>query len=110
MDRRKGVLKMWIAIDVGAPVLVLSLLAALWPVMSRNYRYHRWEHNRAERHHRPIRTGRVRSDCSLCAASFEGASQVEAVAAKNTHVLRSHAQSGAEAVHPTTLAAVTRGA
>lgn len=101
---------MWIVIGVGAPVLALSLLAALWPVMSRSYRYHRWEHRRAERLHHPIREGRARSDCSLCAASFEGRSPVEAVAAKNEHVLRSHAQSGPEAVPSTTLAAVTRGA
>jgi hypothetical protein len=101
---------MWIAIGVGAPVLVLSLLAALWPVMSRSYRYHRWEHHRAERHHRPVRKGHTRSDCSLCAASFEGRSPVEAVAAKNEHVMRTHGQSGSEAVPSTTLAAVTRGA
>jgi hypothetical protein len=99
---------MWIAIGVGAPVLVLSIAIAVWPVLSRSFRYHRWEHRRSERRHQAFPQRRARADCTLCAASFEAATPQAAVAAKNEHVLRSHAQSGSEA-EPATMV-VTRGA
>lgn len=92
---------MWIAIGVGAPVLLLSLAVAFWPVMSHTYRYHRWEHRRGERRHRPLPERRMRTGCALCAATFEAPSGAEAVAAKNAHVMRAHGQSGSEAVPET---------
>lgn len=99
---------MWIALGVGIPVFILAIAVAVWPVMSRSYRYHRWEHRHGERHGRPIRRSHVRTDCQWCAAYFEAPTGGEAVAAKNEHVLSSHAQSGSEAVPATT--AMTRGA
>lgn len=107
---------MWIAIGVGIPVLVLAIWVAVWPVLSRSYRYHSWDHRRHERTGRMMRPRHVRMGCALCAATFEAGRPVDAVNAKNAHVLRSHAQSGGSeavhptAVHPTTAPAVRRGA
>lgn len=80
---------MWIVIGVGAPVLILAILVATWPVVSRSVRYHRFEHRRAER--RPGgRAVRSRVGCALCDAHFESASPGAAVAATNRHVTRVH--------------------
>ena len=92
---------MWIAIGVGIPVLIAAILVAVWPLISRSV--HRWEDRRSEGGGQVLPGSRVRHDCPLCAASFEAASDREAVAAKNAHVLRSHAQSGSEAVPATAL-------
>jgi len=101
---------MWIAIGVGAPVLLPSLAVAMWPVLSHSRRYHRWDHERSARHGRAFPQSHARADCALCAAQFEAPSAAEAVAFKNEHVLESHAQSGPEARPVTARTRVTRSA
>ncbi|HVC14093.1 MAG TPA: hypothetical protein VND62_04455 [Acidimicrobiales bacterium] len=101
---------MWMVIAVGAPVLVLALAIAIWPVFSRSYRYSRWEHQRSERRGRSPHRNRVRTHCPVCAAPFDAETRVAAVNAKHAHVVRSHARRGAADVQVATPPAITRGA
>ncbi|HTX62028.1 MAG TPA: hypothetical protein VMD28_00210 [Acidimicrobiales bacterium] len=91
---------MWIVIGIGGPVLVLAIAIAVWPVLARSYRY---RHGRPDRDDRLLRKGSRQTlvVCTLCGAPFEAATTAEAIAAKNAHVLRQHAQSGSSAVPAT---------
>lgn len=99
---------MWIAIGVGAPVLVIAIFIALWPVLGGSARYHNWEHRRAGARGGALRASRVRERCPLCAASFEG-TRNEVVAERNEHVVERHSHAG-PGIASTPLTATTRPA
>ena len=86
----------WIVIAVGAPVLVLSVLAATWPVMSQSLHYHRWQHQRA-RHHPGRRPVPTRAGCPMCGATFDAPTPDAAVHAKNQHVVGAHTRTREDA-------------
>lgn len=83
---------MWIAIGVGGPVLVLAIAIALWPVLGGSMRQHERQHRLAASGRPTRREIRVRGDCALCAAQFDGRTPEEVTAAKNSHVLGAHAR------------------
>ena len=87
----------WIVMSVGAPVLVLSVLAATWPVMSQSLLYRRWQHQRA-RHHPGRRPVPTRAECPMCGARFDAPTPDAAVHTKNEHVVGAHSRTreGAE--------------
>jgi hypothetical protein len=98
---------MWIVIVIGAPVLVLAIGIAVWPVLSRSYRY---RHGRADRDGRVATSAEAKSACALCGAEFEASTGADVIAAKNEHMLRSHAHRGSEAEPVTAMSAEPRRA
>lgn len=81
---------MWIAIGVGIPLLILAIAVAVGPLLSGSIRFHGWQHRRIEAGRRPIYRLRHRVDCPFCGTRIEAATNADAVAAANAHILSRH--------------------